>query len=305
MKKDLVSIADLDREEIEELFKIAVRLKKEEDNSLYKKTLALVFEKPSLRTRVTFSVAMFQLGGNVVYLAREDIKIGERESIKDVARNLSRWVDVVAARTYKHETIEELAKYAKIPVINALSDKEHPCQTLGDFLTIKEKFGKTQVKLAYIGDGNNVCHSLLLSAALLDTEIWVASPKGYEPEEFYVNKAIEFAKSGKAKIVITNDPKEAVRDAEVIYTDVWASMGQEHEREKRKKVFSPYQVNKELLKYASPNYTVMHCLPAHRGEEITDEVLDDEVHSVVLDQAENRLHIEKAILLKLIKRKNG
>jgi len=305
MKKDLVSIADLDREEIEELFKIAVRLKKEEDNSLYKKTLALVFEKPSLRTRVTFSVAMFQLGGNVVYLAREDIKIGERESIKDVARNLSRWVDVVAARTYKHETIEELAKYAKIPVINALSDKEHPCQTLGDFLTIKEKFGKTQVKLAYIGDGNNVCHSLLLSAALLDTEIWVASPKGYEPEEFYVNKAIEFAKSGKAKIVITNDPKEAVRDAEVIYTDVWASMGQEHEREKRKKVFSPYQVNKELLKDASPNYTVMHCLPAHRGEEITDEVLDDEVHSVVLDQAENRLHIEKAILLKLIKRKNG
>lgn len=305
MKKDLVSIADLDREEIEELFKIAVRLKKEEDNSLYKKTLALVFEKPSLRTRVTFSVAMFQLGGNVVYLAREDIKIGERESIKDVARNLSRWVDAVAARTYKHETIEELAKYAKIPVINALSDKEHPCQTLGDFLTIKEKFGKTQVKLAYIGDGNNVCHSLLLSAALLDTEIWVASPKGYEPEEFYVNKAIEFAKSGKAKIVITNDPKEAVRDAEVIYTDVWASMGQEHEREKRKKVFSPYQVNKELLKYASPNYKVMHCLPAHRGEEITDEVLDDEVHSVVLDQAENRLHIEKAILLKLIKRKNG
>ncbi len=301
MKKNLVSILDLNACEIKELFTIAGDLKKRENNILSKKTLALVFEKPSLRTRVTFSVAMFQLGGNVVYLAKDDIKLGEREAVKDVAQNLSRWVDAIAARTYKHETVEELAKYASIPVINALSDKEHPCQTLGDFLTINEKFGRTNVCLAYIGDGNNVCHSLLLTGAMLGAEIRVASPSGYEPMDFYIKKAKEIAETTGARILITNDPVEAVKGAEVIYTDVWTSMGQEHEREERKRVFASYQVNRNLLTYASPSYKVMHCLPAHRGEEITDEVIDDPEHSIVLDQAENRLHIEKAILFKLLK----
>lgn len=299
MKRDLVSIGSLSKEEILELFELAEKLKNKKNDALKGKVIALIFEKPSLRTRVTFHTAMTHLGGDSIYLTSNDIKLGERESIKDVARNLSRWVQGIVARTYKHETVEELAQYADIPVINGLSDEEHPCQALGDFLTIKEIFGRVDIRLGYVGDGNNVCNSLLLGGGLLGTKIRVASPKGYEPKEVYIKKAREFAKSSNAEISITNHPIEAVKDADIVYTDVWASMGQEAEREVRKKIFENYQVNSLLLKYAKENCKFMHCLPAHRGEEVTDEVIDGPC-SVVLHQAENRLHIQKAILMKFL-----
>lgn len=308
MKKDLVSIADLNGEEIRELFKISAEIKGLELDLAQGKTLALVFEKPSLRTRVTFSVAFFQLGGNVIYLAPADIGLGKRESVPDVARNLSRWVDAISARTFAHKTIQELAENASIPVINALSDAEHPCQALADFLTIldhlgspseREAFDWGKVKLAYFGDGNNVCHSLMLTAARLGTNMVIAGPQGYGPKEEFIKAATDEAAKTGASITITHDAHEAAADADVIYTDVWASMGQEQEAAERKGVFAPFQVNAELLKYAKPNVLVEHCLPAHRGEEITSDVLDGP-NSVVLDEAENRLHIQKAILYQLL-----
>jgi len=308
VKKDLVSIADLNGEEIRELFKISAEIKGLELDLAQGKTLALVFEKPSLRTRVTFSVAFFQLGGNVIYLAPADIGLGKRESVPDVARNLSRWVDAISARTFAHKTIQELAENASIPVINALSDAEHPCQALADFLTIldhlgspseREAFDWGKVKLAYFGDGNNVCHSLMLTAARLGTNMVIAGPEGYGPKEEFIKAATDEAAKTGASITITHDAHEAAADADVIYTDVWASMGQEQEAAERKGVFAPFQVNAELLKYAKPNVLVEHCLPAHRGEEITSDVLDGP-NSVVLDEAENRLHIQKAILYQLL-----
>jgi len=308
VKKDLVSIADLNGEEIRELFKISAEIKGLELDLAQGKTLALVFEKPSLRTRVTFSVAFFQLGGNVIYLAPADIGLGKRESVPDVARNLSRWVDAISARTFAHKTIQELAENASIPVINALSDAEHPCQALADFLTIldhlgspseREAFDWGKVKLAYFGDGNNVCHSLMLTAARLGTNMVIAGPQGYGPKEEFIKAATDEAAKTGASITITHDAHEAAADADVIYTDVWASMGQEQEAAERKGVFAPFQVNAELLKYAKPNVLVEHCLPAHRGEEITSDVLDGP-NSVVLDEAENRLHIQKAILYQLL-----
>ena len=308
MKKDLVSIADLNGKEIRELFKVSAEIKGLELDLAQGKTLVLVFEKPSLRTRVTFSVAFFQLGGNVIYLAPADIGLGKREAVPDVARNLARWVDAISARTFAHKTIQELAENASIPVINALSDAEHPCQALADFLTIldhlgspgeREAFDWGKVKLAYFGDGNNVCHSLMLTAAKLGTRMVVAGPQGYGPKQEFIKAATDEAAKTGASITITNDAHEAAADADVIYTDVWASMGQEQKAAERRSLFQPFQVNAELLSHAKPNVLVEHCLPAHRGEEITSDVLDG-ANSVVLDEAENRLHIQKAILYQLL-----
>jgi len=300
LNKDLVSIGDLTGEEIRELFDISARIKGKQMDTAAGKTLVLVFEKPSLRTRVTFSVAFFQLGGEVLYLAPADVGLGKRETVPDVARNLSRWVDAISARTFAHKTVVELAEHSSIPVVNALTDAEHPCQALADFLTVHEHLGKTEgVKFAYFGDGNNVAHSLMLTAARLGAHMVVAGPEGYGPDEAFIKKAQEEAAKTGATITITHDPVEAAADADVIYTDVWASMGQEAQAEERKPLFAPFQVNAELLAHAKPNVLVQHCLPAHRGEEITDDVLDG-ANSVVLDEAENRLHIQKAILYKLL-----
>lgn len=306
MKKDLCSIADLSRDEIYHLFKRAQTLKAELKTSpqlsgLSGKIIALVFEKPSLRTRVTFETAVFQLGGNAIYLSPSDIGLGKRESVKDVARNLSLWVSAIVARTFSHDTVLELAQYAKIPVINALSDLEHPCQVLADFLTIFEKREEIEkAAIAWVGDGNNVCNSLLLASAILGANLTVATPKGYEPKREIVNKALELAKTTKAAIKLTNDPISAVKNKEFIYTDTWISMGEEDKAEMKSQAFDCFQVNEKLLKNAASDYKVLHCLPAHRGEEITDAVLDGE-HSIVLNQAENRLHIQRAILAELLR----
>lgn len=305
MKKDLISIADLSKEDINRIIYKAIDLKEELKfenrlNYLNGKILALVFEKPSLRTRVTFEVAIRQLGGSAIYLSQADIGLGKRESVADIARNLSRWVNAISARTFAHQTVLDLAKYSKIPVINALSDLEHPCQALADFLTIYEKHGKMEsINLAWIGDGNNVCNSLMLVAGLVGANMKIATPKGYEPNAEITQKALNYAKVSNAKITFTNNPQEAVKNSEFIYTDTWISMGQEAEAQKRRLIFSPFQVNKQLLQFAPANYYIMHCLPAHRGEEITDEVLDGP-HSIVLDQAENRMHVQRAILSLLI-----
>ena len=263
---------------------------------------ALVFEKPSLRTRVTFETAMYHLGGNSIFLSQENIGVGKREAVKDIARNLSRWVNIIIARTFSHRTVENLAEFGTVPVINALSDLEHPCQTYGDYFTIYE-MGKlnSNTTLAYIGDGNNVCHSLLLTGAILGINVVISTPEDFKPEEEIWEKAINISKNSGAKIEWTPSPQEAVENADFIYTDVWASMGQEHEAEMRRKVFMPYQVNRELLNHVKKgDFKIMHCLPAHRGEEITDEVIDGP-HSIVIEQAENRLHIQKAIILNLLK----
>jgi ornithine carbamoyltransferase len=305
MKKDLVSITDLTKEEINKLIYKANDLKNELKfeprlSYLAGKTLALIFEKPSLRTRVTFEVAIRNLSGSAIYLSQNDIGLGKRESVADISRNLSRWVDGITARTFSHQTVVDLANFSKIPVINALSDLEHPCQALADFLTIHDKMGKLEgVNLAWVGDGNNVCHSLLLGSAILGVNMKIATPKGYEPKPEIVAQGLNLAKKTKAKIILTSEPVEAVKGSDFIYTDTWTSMGQEAETEKRIAIFGKYQVNKKLLENASRTYCVMHCLPAHRGQEITDEVLDGP-HSVILDQAENRLHIQRAILATLM-----
>jgi ornithine carbamoyltransferase len=255
-----------------------------------------VFEKPSLRTRVTFEVGMAQLGGASVYLAGQDIGLGTRESIPDVARNLGRWVDVIVARTFAQSTVDELARHAGVPVVNALSDHEHPCQALADLFTLWERgLDLRRIRLAWFGDGNNVCHSLMLVAALLGTEMAIAVPPGYEPD----SRVLETARAWGGRITLTDDVPAAARGADAVYTDVWTSMGQEVERERRLEAFSRYQVNERVMGFAKPDAVVMHCLPAHRGEEITDAVLDGP-RSVVLDQSENRLHVQKAVLLRLL-----
>ena len=299
--KRLLSIADLSAKDVEELFRLAAEWKartkaREARTPLAGYSLALVFEKPSLRTRVTFEVGMAQLGGASVYLAGQDIGLGRRESIADVARNLGRWVDVVAARTFTQTTVDELAQHAGIPVVNALSDFEHPCQALADFFTLWERgLDLRRLRLAWIGDGNNVCHSLILLAGLLGTEMVVAVPPGFEPD----GRVLETARAWGGRVTVTDDVPEAARGADAIYTDVWISMGQEAERERRLEAFSRYQVNDRVVGFAKPGAIVMHCLPAHRGEEITDAVLDGP-RSVVLDQSENRLHVQKAVLLRLL-----
>jgi ornithine carbamoyltransferase len=298
MKKELISIQDLSRNRIGKIFALTKELKeKQRKGRAYRplsgKTLALLFEKPSLRTRVTFETGMAQLGGQAVYLAPADINLGRRESVSDVARNLERWVQGIVARTFSHKTLTQLAESASIPVINGLTDLLHPCQALTDYYTILEKKGTLKgLKLAYIGDGNNVAHSLIYGAAKLGVNLTLATPREYKP-------ARKILKGASPRIRLTNDPREAVKDADIIYTDVWVSMGQEAEREERLKAFKPYQVNRNLLKKAKKNPLIMHCLPAHRGEEITSGVIDSP-NSIVFDQAENRLHLQKAILVLLL-----
>ncbi len=304
MKRNFISISDITAPEADELFKLSMELKKKvregKEHALLKgNVLAMIFEKPSLRTRVTFETGMVQLGGHAIYLSPQDIQLGKRESVPDVARNLSRWVDCIMARTFSHQTVAALAEHAHVPVINALSDTEHPCQILADFLTILEHKGSLDnIQVSYVGDSNNVCNSIILFAALYGIKIRVASPKGYEPAQHIIEKATAIAKDGYA-IEIFNDAKTGVEGTDVIYTDVWASMGQESEHEARLKLFKDFQVNSGLLQAAKDDAIVLHCLPAHRGEEITDEVIDGP-HAVVLDEAENRLHTEKALLVKLL-----
>jgi ornithine carbamoyltransferase len=294
MKRDLTSIFDLTRDEIYEIFELSAKMKNAvkkgvEHKMLKDKTLAMIFEKPSLRTRVTFETGMTQLGGHAIYLAPQDIQLGKRESVSDVAQNLSRWVDLVMARVFTHKTVIDLAAHAAIPVINGLCDLEHPCQILCDLLTVIEKKSNLEkTVIAYVGDGNNVCNSLIAASAVLGYQLNVATPKGYEPNRDYVRK------TGNVNLI--NDSKKAVKDADIVYTDTWTSMGQEQETAKRKDIFKPFQVNAELMKTAKKGCLVMHCLPAHRGDEITDDVIDGP-QSIVMDQAENRLHIQKGIMV--------
>ncbi len=292
MKKDLISIKDLSFQEIADLFALTDKLKKNKarfSKALAGKTLALIFQKPSNRTRVSFEVGMYQLGGNSIYLAPDEINLGVRETIEDVAKTLSRYVDAIVLRTYSHSNALEMAKYATVPVINGLSDFSHPCQALADLYTIKEKLGTfTGKTLTYIGDGNNVCNSLLFASAKMGLNMRVAAPKGYAPQREVLSGAKLF-----------HSPEAAAKGADVLYTDVWASMGQEKEAEKRKQAFKNFQLNGRLVKLAKPKVLIMHCLPAHRGEEISAEVMEGP-NSVVFDQAENRMHAQKAVLLKLL-----
>jgi len=295
--RDLISIADMSPQDIRRVVDTALMMKSGRSSSVLKgKTLALLFEKPSLRTRVSFDVAMQQLGGHAVYLSPAEVGLGEREPVADVARVLSRYVDAIAARTFKHETVEELARWADVPVINALSDGEHPCQALADLLTIYEKKGRWRgLVLSFVGDGNNVARSLMLGSALAGMDFRIASPQGYGISTELVDKAKSLAAASGAAVACVESPQEAVSGADVVYTDVWTSMGQEKERAERQRAFGGYQVNAELLALASPDAIVMHDLPAHRGEEIADEVIEGP-QSVIFDQAENRLHAQKAVL---------
>jgi ornithine carbamoyltransferase len=303
MIKDLISIKDLTANEIEEIFILTDKLKKDKAkfcNVLAGKTLALVFQKPSNRTRVSFEVGMFQLGGHSIYLGPGEINLGVRESIKDVAKTLSRYVDGIVLRTFEHKNVLEMAEFSAVAVINGLSDFSHPCQALADVYTIREKLKNTQgITFAYIGDGNNVCNSLLYCCSKLGINMHVATPKGYEPDKSVLNEAKAVAAYKKTSVKLWHEPFAAVKGADVVYTDVWASMGQEEEAAKRKKIFKDFQVNKKLVKLAKKNAIIMHCLPAHRGQEITDEVIDSP-NSVVFNQAENRMHVQKAILIKLL-----
>jgi len=295
--KDLLSVSDLSSEDISSLISDAVDMKARGWLSLLSgKTLALMFEKPSLRTRVSFEVAMRQLGGEVIYLSPAEVGLGERESVSDVARVLSRYVDAIAARTFSHQTLEVLGSYSAVPVINALSDLEHPCQALADLFTIYEKKGELNgLTLAFIGDGNNVAHSLLLAASLTGVNFRIASPPGYRVQERILHLAQGYALDSGAEISCTEEPRLAVSGADVVYTDVWTSMGQEAEADRRRQTFASYQVNSELLSLAKEDAILMHPLPAHRGEEVTEGILDSPP-SVVFDQAENRLHLQKALL---------
>jgi ornithine carbamoyltransferase len=299
--KSLASLDDLTKEGIEEILKRSELLKSQllrgEEHPLLKgKTLAMIFEKPSTRTRVSFEVGMWQLGGYALYLSAGDLQLGRGETIADTAQTLSRYINGIMARVFVHQTILDLIKYSSVPVINGLSDFTHPCQGLADLFTIYEKKRRLSgLKLAYVGDGNNVAHSLLFGCSKVGMNITLACPKSYEPHPEVVSKAKEDGRRSGCKVKVTLDPIEAVQSADIVYTDVWASMGQEKEREKRIKVFKPYQVNAKLVKEAKENYLFMHCLPAHRGEEVTDEVADSE-NSAIFDQAENRLHTQKALL---------
>ena len=297
--RHFLSIADLSAAEMAALLDDAEALKRDpvpSDAPLRGRALAMIFEKPSLRTRLSFDVAMRDLGGHSSYLSPQEVGLGRRESVSDVARVVSRYVDVVVLRTFAHETLEEFAKYSTVPIINGLSDLSHPCQGLADVFTIRERKGPLRnVIAAYVGDGNNVAHSLMLGAAKTGMTLRVASPAGFEPQVRYREVAETAARSTGARITYGEDPIAAVRDADVVYTDVWTSMGQEQEYERRRRAFQGFQVNRELLANAKPDAIVLHDLPAHRGEEITDEVIDGP-QSAVFDQAENRLHVQKAVL---------
>jgi ornithine carbamoyltransferase len=299
--KDLLSIADITSSEMEKLIFRALTMKRRQAPKLLKdKALVLLFEKPSLRTRVSFEVGIRQLGGSSIYLSPEEVGLGKREPVADVARVLSRYVHGIIARTFAQETLQTLAHYSTVPVINALSDMEHPCQALADILTVREKKGRMNgLKLAYIGDGNNVARSLVLACALNGVYMSVASPQGYELDKDTVDKAKQLAIDNESQLHLTDDPGEAVKDADVVYTDVWTSMGQEAEAARRRKDFARYQVNAALLSLAKSDVIFMHPMPAHQGEEIASGVLDGP-HSVVFDQAENRLHLQKALLADML-----
>ena len=301
--RDFLSVDDFSADEILKIFRLASDMKahrKKYGKVLRDRMMALIFEKPSLRTRTTFTVGMKQLGGDSLLLTQADINLGKRESVYDVARNLERWVDGIMVRTFAHDVCTSLAEYASIPVINGLTDHEHPCQAFADFFTVMEHKKKLRKsKLSYIGDGNNVAHSLMLTAAKLGATLFVATPQSYAPDVEVVTRSQELAKESGASIVLTSDPVEAARDADMIYTDTWASMGQEAEADMRRAVFAPYQVNARLFSYAKKDALFMHCLPAHRGEEVTDEIIDSR-NSVVFQEAENRLHVQKAIMSSLL-----
>ncbi len=299
--KDLLSIADLSSKDIHSLISDAADMKERGWLSLLdRKILALIFEKPSLRTRVSFEVAMRELGGQTIYLSPAEVGLGQRESVPDVARVLSRYVDAIAARTFSHQTLETLASYSGVPVINALSDLAHPCQALADLLTIYEKKGElTGLTLAFVGDGNNVAHSLMLAASLAGMNFRIASPAGYAVQDRILRLAQGYATDSSAEIFCTEEPPLAVSGADIVYTDVWTSMGQEAEAEHRRQVFANYQVNSGLLSLAKKDAILMHPLPAHRGEEVDEDILDSP-QSVVFDQAENRMHLQKALLVQML-----
>ncbi len=303
--RHFVTIADLAPDEMWQILNLANDLKGEWKGGgnrplLAGKTLGMIFEKPSLRTRVSFEMGMLHLGGQALYLSPQEIQLAQRESVADVARVLSRYVHGIMARVFAHSHVEELAAHASVPVINGLSDYVHPCQALSDLFTIHEKRGALQgLTMAYVGDGNNVANSLLFAASKAGMEVRIATPSGYQPRREVVTKATAFAQETGGKVLLDTDPHSVVRGADIIYSDVWASMGQEAEREKRLPLFRPYQVNADLVALAKPHVMVMHCLPAHRGEEITDEVIDGP-QSIVYDQAENRMHLQKAILVSLM-----
>ena len=297
-RKNLISIKDLEKNELNEIFELAAKVKKEPH--LYKdrlsgKNLALVFQKPSNRTRVSFEAGASQLGGHAIYLDESHIKFGRREAVKDIAATLCRYVDCIVARTFSHAGLEELAEHSSVPVINGLSDLLHPCQALSDLFTITERFSDcSKIKFAYVGDGNNVLHSLIYAASKLGVHLTIGAPKRYEPKKDILKYGLD-----SGNVTLVNDPVKAVEGADVIYTDVWVSMGQESERRRKLKAFRGFQVNEKLVSYAKKGCLIMHCLPAHRGEEITDSVIDGP-NSIVFDQAENRMHAQKAILLLLL-----
>jgi ornithine carbamoyltransferase len=303
-KKDFIDVSDFSSDEVRTFLQDALAIKASPAayaETLKGKALAMVFEKPSLRTRVSFDVGIHQLGGFSLYLSPTDINLGKRESVPDVARNLERMVQGIMVRTFSHKIALDLAEYARVPVINGLTDFSHPCQALADYLTVLEvKKGLNGLKLAYVGDGNNVAHSLIHAGIRLGVHVAVGTPPAYEPDPGVVKWAGENAGATGARLELTHDPVEAVRNADAVYTDVWTSMGQEAESAVRLKVFQPYQVNQKLFSYAHPDAVFMHCLPAHRGEEVTDAVIDSP-RSVVFQQAENRLHVQKSIMLHLMR----
>ena len=301
MKRDFLEMSSLSSAEFDGLMRLGMRLKAElksglEHPHLRGKTLAMIFQKPSLRTRITFETGMAQLGGHAIYLAPQDIGIGERESTKDVARNLSRWVDLIMIRTFAHQTCVELAQEASVPVINALTDLLHPCQLMADVMTLRERFGDLRaLKVAFVGDGFNMAQSWIEAAELTGCELRIGCPDGYQPDSGFVRRLQKLEKG-----LLMHDPIAAIKGVDVVYTDTWTSMGQEAEAIDRRRAFEGFQVNDKLLKHAKPQAVVMHCLPAHRGEEITDAVLDGQ-RSIVLEQAENRLHAQKAIMVWLLR----
>ncbi len=303
LASDLLTGTEWNAAQVREVLHLAADIKARPEhykNALAGRFLAMIFEKPSLRTRVTFEVGVVSMGGTAIFLDHANAMLGERESIADVARSLSRWVHGIVARVFSQEALETLAAHASIPVINALSDAYHPCQALADFFTIEEKFGSARgVKLAYVGDGNNVCHSLIVAGARVGAEVRIATPAGYEPDARIVEPARRAALETGAKIELFRSPEEAVSGAQVVYTDVWTSMGQESETDARAAIFAPYQVNAALFAQAAPGAVFFHCLPAHRGAEVTEEVMDSP-RAIVFDQAENRLHVQKAVLLTLL-----
>ena len=303
-KKDFLTVRDFSQKEILETFKLAAAMKAHPANyatALKRKTLAMIFEKPSLRTRTTFDIGIQQLGGFSLCLLPSEISFGKRESVHDVAKNLERMVQGIMIRTFAHQIVIDMAKYASIPIINGLTDYSHPCQAMADFFTVQEIKGKLKgLKLCFVGDGNNVAHSLMFAGARLGVDVTIACPKGYEPNVVAYQQARADAKETGAIIEIMHDPVEGVKKADVVYTDVWASMGQESQAETRKKTFQPFQVNENLMAHAKKDALFMHCLPAHRGDEVTNEVIDAP-SSVVFQEAENRLHVQKALMYQLMK----